>query len=129
MNAKVSDSKDMSDLDSSVVKKLNVPELRSELTKRGLHAKGLKQTLVDRLLATLHNNDEPVEMVTEEKASDRSYTRLSNKRTRLILPIQRFQLACQENLATQRMHLMVYKRPKQTITKIERIVIVRVAAW
>ena len=55
----------MSELNASAVKKLKVPEIRSELTKRGLDTKGLKQVLVDRLMAAL--NDEPIEMATEEK--------------------------------------------------------------
>ena len=57
----------MSELDASAVKKLKVPELRSELTKRGLDTKGLKVILVSRLLAALNQDEEPIEMATEVK--------------------------------------------------------------
>ena len=57
----------MSELDASAVKKLKVPELRSELTKRGLDAKGLKVILVSRLLSALNQDEEPIEMATEVK--------------------------------------------------------------
>ena len=56
----------MSELNASAVKKMKVTDLRSELTKRGLDTKGLKQVLVDRLLTALED-DQPVEMATEAK--------------------------------------------------------------
>lgn len=56
----------MSELNASAVKKMKVADLRSELTKRGLDSKGLKQVLVDRLLEALED-DQPVEMATDVK--------------------------------------------------------------
>ena len=43
----------MSELNASVVQEMKVTDLRSELTKRGIDTKGLKQALVGRLLVAL----------------------------------------------------------------------------
>ena len=56
----------MSELNASAVKEMKVTDLRSELTKRGLDMKGLKQVLVDRLLAAAED-DQVDEMATEAK--------------------------------------------------------------
>ena len=54
----------MSELNASAVKKMKVTDLQSELMKRGLDTKGLKQVVVDRLLAALED-DQVDEMATQ----------------------------------------------------------------
>ncbi|XP_071803257.1 SAP domain-containing ribonucleoprotein-like [Asterias amurensis] len=46
--------------DSVDLKKLKIPELKKELTSRGLAVKGNKQELVDRLTQYLEENDEAI---------------------------------------------------------------------
>ena len=45
----------MSEINASAVPKMKVTDLRSELAKRCLDTKGLKQVLVDRLSAALES--------------------------------------------------------------------------
>lgn len=59
----------MSDLNASAIKKMKVTDLRAELTKRGLDAKGLKQVLIDRLMAAIEDDKtEEVAIEGEQEA-------------------------------------------------------------
>ena len=58
-------AQNMSELDAAAVKKLKVVDLRAELTKRGLDAKGNKPALVERLLEAISS-----EPPTEEGKAD-----------------------------------------------------------
>lgn len=56
----------MSDLDAAGVRKLKVAELRTELTKRGLDAKGNKPVLIERLVEALESPSTKAEEQAEQ---------------------------------------------------------------